>query len=113
MAGFVQIPIIKPAIKALVTSLEKTRESNQKYAQIVQTQITFTVAMFITAEPKPKTFNPLVRIFWLGLLVQTKQPDSSPLERRCLRLLVSELWSVFYVVSCVGGRRKSMVWRSK
>lgn len=106
MAGFVQILFIKPAIKALVTSLEKMR-SNQKYAQIVQTQITFTVAMFITAEPNPRTFNPLVRFIWLGLLVLTKQPDSSPLERCCLRLLASELWSVFCTVSCVGGRGRS------
>lgn len=96
----------KPTIKELVASLEKMR-SNQKYAQIVQTQITFTLAIFITAEPNSTTFNSLVGFIWLGLLVRTKQPDSSPLERGVFGLLASELWSVFCVVSCVGGRRRS------
>lgn len=36
---------IKPTVKELVASLEKMR-SNQKYAQTVQTQITFTLAFF-------------------------------------------------------------------
>lgn len=59
MAGFVQMLVIKPTIKALVASLEKMR-NNLKYVQIVQTQITFTLATFITAEPNPGTCNPLV-----------------------------------------------------
>lgn len=63
---------IKPTVKELVASLEKMR-SNQKYAQTVQTQVTFTLAIFITAEPNSRTFNSLVWFIWLGLLVLTKQ----------------------------------------
>lgn len=59
MVGFVPMLFIKPTIKALVASLEKMR-SNQKYAQIIQTQITFTLATFMMAEPNLGTCNPLV-----------------------------------------------------